>query len=101
VPTHTPQIRRAEQDRLRKMDREDKQHAELKELEDKLKVRQQAAEERTVKNRNKRQKKKVRVCVRVRVYVCVVVRVVCGRAFVCGARRGRLPKYRDWGMALG
>lgn len=52
------QIRRAEQDRLRRMDAEDKKEQETKEFEEKLRKRQAAAEERTAKNRNKRQKQK-------------------------------------------
>ncbi|KAI8470904.1 MAG: hypothetical protein J3K34DRAFT_418907 [Monoraphidium minutum] len=52
------QIRRAEQDRLRRMDAEDREQEQRKGFEDKLKQRQDEAEAKTAKNRSKRQKKK-------------------------------------------
>lgn len=52
------QIRRAEQDRLRRLDAEDRKEKVNKEFEDKLKQRQEVSEARTAKKRSKRQKKK-------------------------------------------
>eukprot|EP00877_Chromochloris_zofingiensis_P013862 jgi/Chrzof1/872/Cz01g32070.t1 len=52
------QIRRAEQDRLRRLEAEYKKKKEQEEFEGKLKQAQQQTEERTAKKRSKRQRKK-------------------------------------------